>query len=118
MNFYQMEALILDYAKNNKDNVLNNCIDKETILTLTKQKDPDSQYLLGLIYDHGVGVEKDENMAYQLYLEATKKGHSAAQRIIGNKRIEKEQIEATNMLNNNEEIPRYNMFSVKKLKTN
>jgi TPR repeat protein len=118
MNFYQMEAFILDYAKNNKDNVLNNFIDKETILTLTKQKDPDSQYLLGLIYDHGVGVEKDENMAYQLYLEATKKGHSAAQRIMCNKRIEKEQIGATNMLNNNEEIPRYNMFSVKKLKTN
>jgi TPR repeat protein len=116
MNFYQMEAFILDFAKNNKDNV-NNLIDKETILTLTKQKDPDSQYLLGLIYDYGVGVEKDENMAYQLYLEATKKGHSAAQRIIGNKRIEKEQIGATNMLNN-EEIPRYNMFSVKKLKTN
>ena len=106
MNFYQIEAVILDIIKN-KDKVL----DKEIISELEKlkDKDPDSQYLLGLIYDYGIGIEKDENIAYQFYWEATKKGHSAAQRIMGDKRIEKEIIGA-------EEIPRYNMFSVKKRK--
>ena len=108
MNFNQLEANILDIIKNSKDNV----IDEKIISELTKRKDPNSQYLLGLIYDYGIGVEKDENIADKLYWEATKQGHSDAQRIMGNKRIEKEQIRA------NEEILRYNMFSVKKRKIN
>jgi len=114
MNTDQIRSDILDAIKNNTHIV----IDKETISILEKQKDPDSQYLIGMIYEFGFGVEKDLKISVASYWEATKQGHSAAQSIMDNKRIEKKILggKKTVTFSSDEEIPRYNMMSVKKQK--
>lgn len=115
MNTDQIRYNILSAIKNNTHIV----IDKQTISILEKQKDPDSQYLIGMIYEFGFGVEKNLKISDASYWEATKQGHSDAQRIMGNKRIEKEILAAKKMIsfsNEDEEIPRYNMMSIKKQK--
>jgi TPR repeat protein len=114
MNTDQIRLDILSAIKNNTHIV----IDKETISILEKQKDPDSKYLIGMIYEFGFGVEKNIKISDASYWEATKQGHSAAQLIMDNKHFEKEILGAkkTVTFSNDEEIPRYNMMSVKKQK--
>jgi hypothetical protein len=113
MNTDQIRSDILSAIKNNTHIV----IDKETISILEKQKDPDSEYLIGMIYEFGFGVEKNIKISDW---EATKQGHSASQLIMDNKHIEKEILGAkkTVTFSTDEEIPRYNMMSVKKQKVN
>lgn len=44
---------------------------------------PVAQYVLGVYYASGIGVPKDEHMAFQLYLEAARHGNTDAQRRAG-----------------------------------
>jgi len=75
--------------------------------------------ILGAIKKFGFGDEKDLKISNSSYWETTKQGHSTAQRIMGNKLVEKEIVGAKKTVtfsNDDEEIPRYNMMSVKKQK--
>lgn len=62
----------------------------ENTFFLANKGDPDAQYLLGVMYSKGVGIEKNDILADYWYWEATKKGHSLAQSAMGKIRIEKE----------------------------
>ena len=62
----------------------------QNILLLASKGDPDAQYSLGVMYSKGVGIEKNDVIAHYWYLEATKKGHSLAQSVVGKMCIEKE----------------------------
>ena len=66
----------------------------ENTFFLANKGDPDAQYLLGVMYSKGVGIEKNDVLAEYWYREATKKGHSLAQSAIGKIRIEKEKFRA------------------------
>lgn len=44
---------------------------------------PVAQYVLGVYYASGIGVTKNEHVAFQLYLEAARHGNTAAQRQTG-----------------------------------
>jgi TPR repeat protein len=62
----------------------------QNILLLASKGDPDAQYSLGVMYSKGVGIEKNDVLAHYWYWEATKKGHSLAQSVVGKMCIEKE----------------------------
>lgn len=62
----------------------------ENTFFLANKGDPDAQYLLGVMYSKGVGIEKNDILADYWYWEATKKGHSLSQSAMGKIRIEKE----------------------------
>jgi TPR repeat protein len=66
----------------------------ENTFLLANKGDPDAQYLLGVMYSKGVGIEKNDVLAHYWYMEATKKGHSLAQSTMGQIRIEKEKFRA------------------------
>jgi TPR repeat protein len=63
------------------------------------EKDPDAQYLLGVMYSKGVGVKKNDAIANYWYREASKKGHSLAQSAMGKIRVEKETVRAEQQKN-------------------
>jgi TPR repeat protein len=46
------------------------------------------------MYSKGVGIEKNDVLAHYWYWEATKKGHSLAQSVVGKMCIEKEKFRA------------------------
>jgi TPR repeat protein len=71
----------------------------ENTFFLANKGDPDAQYLLGVMYSKGVGIEKNDVLAEYWYREATKKGHSLAQSAIGKIRIEKEKFRAERQSN-------------------
>jgi TPR repeat protein len=63
-------------------------------LLIASKGDPDAQYSLGVMYSKGVGIEKNDVLAHYWYWEATKKGHSLAQSVVGKMCIEKEKFRA------------------------
>jgi TPR repeat protein len=71
-----------------------NLLPPAELLISKSEKDPDAQYLLGVMYSKGVGVEKNDVIANYWYCEASKKGHSLAQSAMGKIRIEKETFQA------------------------
>jgi len=48
-----------------------------------EQGDMDAQYLLGLCYAHGEGIEKNHTQAAHWYRKAAEQGHSNAQSELG-----------------------------------
>ncbi len=55
-------------------------VDKITLLKKEALRgDPDAQYNLAYLYENGIGVEKDEAKALELYRQAANQGHPLAQ---------------------------------------
>ena len=50
---------------------------------LSRGGDADAQYNLGIMYDNGRGVIKDEMKAFALYLKAAEQGNASAQYNVG-----------------------------------
>lgn len=53
------------------------------IKPLADKNIPEALYNLGLLYDRGLGIEKNETQAFNLYLKAAKGGFSQAQFLLG-----------------------------------
>ncbi|MGE4398355.1 MAG: tetratricopeptide repeat protein [Campylobacterales bacterium] len=50
---------------------------------LANKNIPEALYNLGLLYDRGLGTDKNETEAFKLYLKAAEGGHSQAQFLLG-----------------------------------
>jgi len=91
MSFAQFNTYVTRFiAENSTDDMLK---------AWKSEKDPDAEYLFGVMYSKGVGVEKNDVIANYWYLEASKKGHSLAQSAMGKIRIEKEKFRAERQKN-------------------
>jgi TPR repeat protein len=55
----------------------------QQVLEMAKQQDKDSQYQLGLMYEMGLGVEKDWTQAFYYYQQSAEQGHTKAQYNLG-----------------------------------
>lgn len=56
---------------------------REALLPLARSGNADAEELIGVMYALGLGVEKDEERAFEWYLRASLKGHPGAQSGIG-----------------------------------
>jgi TPR repeat protein len=50
---------------------------------LSKLKDPESIYKLGMCHERGIGTDKDEEKAFDLFVRSASKGFSVAQLNLG-----------------------------------
>lgn len=50
----------------------------EQLKQLAEQGDADAQYKVGRMYEEGIGVTKDESMAWDWYQKAEEQGHQEA----------------------------------------
>lgn len=50
----------------------------EQLKQLAEQGDADAQYKVGRMYEKGIGVTKDESMAWDWYQKAEEQGHPEA----------------------------------------
>lgn len=50
----------------------------EQFKQLAEQGDADAQYKVGRMYEKGIGVTKDESMAWDWYQKAEEQGHQEA----------------------------------------
>ncbi|SFV87594.1 hypothetical protein MNB_SUP05-SYMBIONT-5-871 [hydrothermal vent metagenome] len=55
----------------------------QQVITMAKQSDKESQYELGLMYELGVGVEKDLKQAFDWYEKSANQEHAKAQYNLG-----------------------------------
>lgn len=53
--------------------------DAEDFSELKKQKESQEQYELGCMYDFGIGVDKDEKLAFSWYMKSAEQGYAPAQ---------------------------------------
>ncbi|SMN12238.1 hypothetical protein SPBRAN_451 [uncultured Candidatus Thioglobus sp.] len=54
-----------------------------TVAELVKKKDAESQYQLGLMYELGLGVDKDLPQAFEWYQKSANQNHPKAQYNLG-----------------------------------
>lgn len=57
-----------------------------------QQGDADAQYELGLMFFNGIGVQKDQNIAINLWEESAKKNHEASQQTLNKIYAQREQL--------------------------
>ena len=56
---------------------------REAMLPLARSGNADAEELIGVMYALGLGVEKDEERAFEWYLRSSLKGHPGAQSGLG-----------------------------------
>lgn len=52
-----------------------NKLGQKWIIEKAEKKDKEAQYTLGKMYEKGIGIERDEEKAIKLYIQAVKQGH-------------------------------------------
>lgn len=53
------------------------------LLPLAQQGEPEAEYHLGILYEYGLGVERDDGEAFKWYRRAAERGHAPAQYGLG-----------------------------------
>ena len=57
--------------------------DPQTVINLAHQGDSQAQYELGLMYELGMGIDKDLNQAFAWYQKSANQEHAKAQYNLG-----------------------------------
>lgn len=75
-------ACTQDSGDSNRTETVVSTVSEDKIAQLQREAqegDPDAQYNLAYMYENGLGVQKNETKALELYQQAADQGHSAAQ---------------------------------------